>query len=117
MLRIPQQANIASCSGFVVPWIPQQANIASCSGFVVPWIPRQANITCCSGYRNCKWIPQNESGIRKCKWSPQTVYGFRVLFITEVAYEQLKARTGYSNEKFEAKDLTIVSGIHQQNSC
>ena len=65
----------------------------------------------------CKWNPQNVSGIRKCKRIPQNVIGFIILFITELAYEQLKARAGiliYSYAKFKSKDLTIVSGIHEQ---
>ena len=59
------------------------------------------------------------SGIRKSKRIPQTVSGFRVLFITEHAYEQLKARARIlinSNAEFKGKDLTIVSGIHEQIS-
>ena len=58
-------------------------------------------------------------GIGKFKRIPQTVNGFRVLFITELAYEQLKARAGiiiYGNAEFKGKDLTIVSGIHEQIS-
>ena len=31
------------------------------------------------------------SGFRKCKYIPQTIKGFRILFNTELAYEQLKA--------------------------
>ena len=83
------------------------------------WIPQQANVASCSGIRNCKWIPQNVSGIRKCKWNPQTVSGFQILFITELAYEQLKDRAEiplFSNAEFKSKDLTIVSGIHEQVS-
>ena len=70
----------------------------------MPRIPQQANIASCSGFRNFKWIPQTASG-------------FRILFITELAYEQLKARAGfliYSNAEFKGKDLT--NGIHEQNS-
>ena len=62
--------------------------------FVFLRILQQANLTSCSGFRNCKWIPQNVSGIRKCKWSPQIVSGYRILFNTELAYEQLKAELG-----------------------
>ena len=64
----------------------------------------------------CKWNPQIVSGIRKCKRIPQTLSGFRILFITELAYEQLKARAGtiiYGNAELEGKDLIIVSGIHE----
>ena len=85
--------------------------------FLVSRFPQQANIASCSGFRNCKWIPQIVSRIRKCKWNPQTVNGFRMLFFSELAYEQLKARAGiliFSNEEFKSKDLTIVSGIHKQ---
>ena len=32
--------------------------------------------------------------IRKCKRIPKIVSGIRILFITEFAYEQLKARAG-----------------------
>ena len=59
------------------------------------------------------------SGIRKCKRIPQTLIGFRILFITKLAYEQLKARAGifiYSKgnwKEMKWKDLTIVSGIHE----
>ena len=59
------------------------------------------------------------SGFRKSKRIPQTVGGFRVLFITKLAYEQLKARAGIlinSNAEFKGKDLTVVSGIHKQIS-
>ena len=39
---------------FVLLRIPQQANIASCSGFRnCKWIPQNV-----SGIRKCKWIPQ-----------------------------------------------------------
>ena len=50
-------------------------------------------------------------------WNPQTVIGFRILFITELAYEQLKARAGFlvcSDENFKNKDLTLVNGVHEQ---
>ena len=70
----------------------------------MPRIPQQANIASCSGFRNCKRIPQ-------------TVSGFRILFITELAYEQLKARAGfliYSNAELKGQELTIDSGIHEQ---
>ena len=49
----------------------------------------------------------------------QTITGFRILFITELAYKQLKARAGiliYRNEEVKGKDLIIVSGIHEQFS-
>ena len=56
----------------------------------------------------CKWNTQNVSRIRKCRWNPQILFAesanvsrFRklyvssaFLFITELAYEQLKARDG-----------------------
>ena len=80
-------------------------------------IPQQAYIACCSGFRNCKWIPQNVNGIRKFTRIPQTVSGFRILFNTEFAYEQLKATAGIlisSNTEIKSKDLTMVSGIHEQ---
>ena len=66
-----------------------------------------------------KWNPQKLSRSRKCKPILQIVNGIRILFITEIAYKQLKARAEvliYSNEKFKGKDLTIVSGIHGQIS-
>ena len=45
---------------FVFLRIPQQANIASCSGFRnCKWIPQNV-----SGIRKCKWIPQTVSGFR-----------------------------------------------------
>ena len=50
-------------------------------------------------------------------WIPQNVSGFRILFNAELAYEQLKARSGIlisSNAEFKSKDLIIVSGIHEQ---
>ena len=48
----------------------------------------------------------NVSGIRKiCKRNPQTVMEFRNLFIIELAY---------AHAEFKSKDLTIVSGIHEQ---
>ena len=59
------------------------------------------------------------SGIHKCKRIPQTVSGFRFLFITKLAYKQLKARAGtliYGDAEFKGKDITIVSGIHEQIS-
>ena len=74
-------------------WIPytNTNNVNFVGTFVLLRIPQQANIASCSGFRNCKWITLNVSGIRKCKWIPQTVSGFRILFNTELAYEQLKA--------------------------
>ena len=74
-------------------WIPHTytCNVNLVGTFVSLRIPQQAYIASCSGFLNCKWIPQNVSGIRKCKWIPQTVRGFRILFNTELAYEQLKA--------------------------
>ena len=74
-------------------WIPHTntCNVNFIGTFVLLRVPQQANIASCSGFRNCKWIPQNLSGIRKCKWIPQTVSGFRILFNTELAYEQLRA--------------------------
>ena len=41
---------------------------------------------------------------------------FRILSITDLAYEQLKARAGifiFITAKFKCKDLIIVSGIHE----
>ena len=62
----------------------------------------------------------NLNGIHKtCTWNPQIVSEFRILFITELAYEQLKAIAGIlicSNLEFKSKDLTIISGIHEQTS-
>ena len=86
---------IPKLSGFQTKfqWIPHTytSNVNFVGTFVLLRIPQQANIASCSGFLNCKWIPQNESGIRKCKWIPQTVSRFRILFDTEIAYEQLKA--------------------------
>ena len=65
----------------------------------------------------CEWIPQNVSGTRKCKWNPHTVNEFQALFITELAYEQLKARTGiliFNNEEFKSKNLNTISGIYEE---
>ena len=74
-------------------WIPHTYTciVIFVGRFVLLRIPHQANIASCSGFHNCKWIPQNISGIRKCKWITQTVNGLRILFNTELAYEQLKA--------------------------
>ena len=74
-------------------WIPHTytCNVIFVGTIVLLRIPQQANIASCSGFRNCKWIPQNVRGIHKCKWIQQTVSIFRVLFKTELAYEQLKA--------------------------
>ena len=50
-------------------------------------------------------------------WIPQTVSGFRILFNNEIAYEKLKSWAGiliFSNAEFKSKELTIVSGIHEQ---
>ena len=98
-MRIPQQANIASCSGFRnCKWIPQNVSgirrykwntqtkmripLTVCGICLQLRIPQQLNVfrsyclfvdsTNCSGFRNCKWIPQNVSGIRKYKWNAQT---------------------------------------------
>ena len=41
------------------------------------------------------------------------------MFITKLVYEQLKARNGtliYGNAEFKGKDLSIVSGVHEQIS-
>ena len=98
-------------------WIPHTytCNENFVGTFVFLRIPQQANIASWSGFRNCKWNPQSVSGIRKCKWIPQTVSGFRILFNTEIVYEQLKAGIFISsNAEFKSKDLTIVSGIHEQ---
>ena len=57
------------------------------------------------------------SGLRKSKRNQQTVYVFRILLITDLAYQQLKARARiliYSNAEFKSKVLTIVSGVHDQ---
>ena len=65
----------------------------------------------------CKWNPQIVTGIRNCKRIPQTASGFRILFITKLAYEELKARAGTltcSTAEFTGKDLTIISGIHEK---
>ena len=48
------------------------------------------------------------TGIRKLEWIPQTASGFRILFMTDFAYEQLKARAGvfiYSNAEGKGKDF------------
>ena len=84
-----------------LPWIPRTntCNVNFVRTFDVPWIPQQANIASCSGFPNCKRIPQNVSGICKCKRIPQTVSRFRILFITELAYEQLKARAGIETKR------------------
>ena len=53
----------------------------------------------------------------KCKRNPQTVNGFRILFNTELAYEQLKTRAGIfisSNAEIKSKESTIATGIHEQ---
>ena len=101
------------------PRIPRanNCNVNFLGTFVVSRFPQQASIASCSGFRNCKRIPQNVMGIRKCKWNPQTVSGLRILFITELACEQLKARTGnliFSNKEFKSKNLTNISGFHEQ---
>ena len=60
-----------------------------------------------------------ESEIRKCKRFQQTVNGFKILFFTELPFEQSKARAGiliYSNAEFKGKDLNIVSEIYEQVS-
>ena len=55
--------NVNFVGTFVVPRIPQQANIASCSGFRnCKWIPQNA-----SGIRKCEWNPQNLSAEFKGK--------------------------------------------------
>ena len=55
-------------------------------------------------------------GIRKRKRIPKIVSGFRIVFNTELAYEQLKAGAGihiFSNAEFQSKYLTIIIGIHE----
>ena len=89
-------------------WIPHTntCNLNFVSTLVLLRIPQQANIASCSGFRNCKKIPQNVNGIRKCKWIPQIVIGFRFLFNTELAYEQLKAELEFlslATRKLKAK--------------
>ena len=89
-------------------------------------ISQQANKASCSGFRNCKLIPQkNKWNPQFCQRNPQKrripqiVCGFRILFITEFAHEQLKARAGiliYSDAELDGTDLTNVSGINQQIS-
>ena len=52
--------NVIFIGTFVLLRVPQQANIASCSGFRnCKWIPQNV-----SGIRKCKWIPQTVSGFR-----------------------------------------------------
>ena len=49
----------------------------------------------------------------------QTVSGFRILFISELAYEELKIRAInliYGNAEFEIKELTLNNGIHKRIS-
>ena len=63
--------------------------------------------------------PQKVSGIRTFKWNPQNLRGFRILFNTELAYEQFEVRAGiviFRKEELNSKNLSIVSGIHEQNS-
>ena len=75
-------------------WIPPK----KFNGFRVQMSVQQANISSCFEFR-------------KCKRSPQTVGGF----ITVIA--KLKSRAGiiiFSNAEFKSKNLTIVSGIHEQ---
>ena len=53
------------------------------------------------------------SGIRKCKRIPQTLIGFRILFITKLAYEQLKARAGiFIYSKRELKGIEMEGLNH-----
>ena len=80
-------------------------NVNFVGSFILLRIPQQAKIASSSAFRNCKWIPQNISGIRKWKRILQTVKKFRNLFITELASVLAE---------FKSKDLTIVSGIHEQ---
>ena len=57
--------------------------------------------------------------MHKIQRIPQIVRGFRILSITELAYEQLKPRARiliYSNAEFKGTDLTIVSRIREQIS-
>ena len=100
-----------------IPWISRtnNCNVNLVSPVFVSPNPQQASIANCSAFRNCKWNPQNVSGIRNFEWNPQAVSGFRILFIIELACEQLKVRAWFlicSNEKFRSKDLTILNGIH-----
>ena len=59
--------NINFVGTFVLLRIPQQANIASCSGFRnCKWIPQNVK-----GIRKCKWNPQNlYADSANCKWIP-----------------------------------------------
>ena len=52
--------NVNFVGTFVLLRIPQQANIASCSGLGnCKWIPQNV-----SRIRKCKWVPQTVSGFR-----------------------------------------------------
>ena len=52
--------NVNFVGTFILLRFPQQANIASCSGFRnCKWIPQSVR-----GIRKCKWIPQTVSGFR-----------------------------------------------------
>ena len=52
--------NVNFVGTFVLLPIPQQANIAGCSGFrTCKWTPQNL-----SEIRKCKWIPQTVSGFR-----------------------------------------------------
>ena len=83
--------NVNFVGTFVLLQNPQQAKIASCSGFRNnKWIPQNV-----SRIRKCKWNPQilhaesaNVSGFRNL------LKDFAFLFITELGYEQLKDRGG-----------------------
>ena len=70
-------------------WITNNCNVIFVGIFVVSRIPQEANSINCNAT-----LTDSVSGIRTCKRNPQTKSGFRILFVTEVAYEQLKASAG-----------------------
>ena len=64
-IPLTNTCNVNFVGTFVLLRIPQQANIASCSGLQnCEWTPQ--NI---SGIRKCKWIPQAVSGFRSLFYS------------------------------------------------
>ena len=82
--------NVNFVGTFILLLIPQQANIASYSGFRnCKWIPQNV-----SGIRKCKWIRQTESGFRILFKTELAYKQLKAeLEILSLAMRNLKAKT------------------------
>ena len=79
-------------------WIPStntcRANFVGT--FVLLRIPQRAYIGSCSGFRKCRWSLQIQvESVRNVSGFSNLYMADAIFFITELAYEQLKARAEF----------------------